>query len=101
MVLSDCVCPGHELRLQCTVVGGVVAVWRASALTDCGHNEILLQHHRFRDGTPVGECNNGRIVAHGVRRVGNNFTSELIINLDANATLNGNIIECFMIVVHT
>ena len=22
MVLSDCVCPGHELRLECTVVGG-------------------------------------------------------------------------------
>ena len=95
MVLSDCVCPGHELRLQCTVVGGVSTVWKGSASSDCQNNEIVLQHTRFRDDTPVGECNNGRIVAHGIRRVDNNFTSEININLDVNSALSGNTITCF------
>ena len=97
MVLSDCVCPSHELRLQCTVVGGVTTAWRGSALRDCQYNEIVLQHNRFGDRSPVGECNNGGIVAHGVRRVDNNFTSELMINinLDVNSTLSGNTITCF------
>ena len=97
MVLSDCVCPGRELRLQCTVVGGVNTLWRGSALRDCQYNEIQLQHSRFGDRSPVGECDNGGIVAHGVRRVDNNFTSELVINinLDKNSTLSGNTITCF------
>ena len=98
MVLSDCVCLSHELRLQCTVVGGVTTVWRGSALRDCQYNEIVLQHNRFSytDRSPaVGECNNGGIVAHGVRRVDNNFTSEININLDVNSALSGNTITCF------
>ena len=97
MLLSDCVCPGHELRLQCTVVGGLITVWKGSALSDCQYNEIVLQHSRFRDRSPVGECNNGRIVGRGVRRSGNNFTSELIIsNLCVNSTLSGNTILCVL-----
>ena len=92
MVLSDCVCPGHELKLQCTVFGGINTLWRGSALRDCQYTEIVLPHSWFRDRSPVGVCNNGGIVAHGVRRVDNNFTSEL--DIDANFTLRGNSIEC-------
>ena len=46
MVLSDCVCPGHELRLECTYMNGIATLWRGSAF-DCPelNNEILLQHY--------------------------------------------------------
>ena len=94
VVLSDCVCLGHELRLQCTVIGGVATVWRRSALRGCKYNEIVLQHNSFGDRVPVGVGNNGGIVGHGVRPSGNNFTSDLIIsNLRVNSTLSGNTIS--------
>ena len=57
VALSDCVCPGHELRLECTVVGGG-AVWRGSAFDCHVTNEIILLHFRFISGTS-GVCNNG------------------------------------------
>ena len=53
MVLSDCVCPGHELRLECTVVGGAATNWRGSAF-DCLEvqlTEIVLRHSQFESGT--------------------------------------------------
>ena len=91
MVLSDCVCPGHELRLECTVVGAGTTVWRGSAFSGCNNNEIVLLHSRLE--TTSGECNNGAIVGHGIRQVGLNYTSQLIVHL--NATLRGKSLECF------
>ena len=100
MVLSDCVCPGHELRLECTVVGGAVTIWRGSAF-DCPEisycNEIVLRHSQFASGTS-GSCNNGRIIGCSINTTsdsdGIKYISQLIIQLDVNGTLEGRTVEC-------
>ena len=96
MVVSDCVCPGHELRLECTVVGGILTVWTGSAF-DCPANEILLRHSLFENGIS-GECNNGRIIGHSINTTsdsdGIKYISQLIIQLDESGTLEGGTVEC-------
>ena len=88
LVLNKCVCPGHELRLECTAIGGGVTVWRGSAF-DCDEhaNEIQLRHSQFQNRTAmkVNVCNNKTII--NFRRVNLNFTSQLIVQLDINSTL--------------
>ena len=96
MALSDCVCPGHELRLECTVVGAGFTIWRGSAF-DCSQNRIVLHHSRFESGTSRG-CNNGRIIGRSINTTsdsdGIRFVSQLIIQLDVNDTLEGRTVEC-------
>ena len=98
MVLSDCVCPGHELRLECTVVGGVATVWTGSAF-DCLalFNEIVLIHYRFASGT-YRTCNNGRIIGRSINTTSDSdsikYISQLIIQLDENSTLEGRTVKC-------
>ena len=100
MVLSDCVCPGHQLRLECTVVGGGTTVWTGSAL-DCTpsyYNRIILRHSQFENGTSVG-CNNSGIIVRSINTTsdsdGIKYISQLIIQLDENNTLEGRTVECF------
>ena len=99
MVLSDCVCPGHELRLECTIVGGVATVWTGSAF-DCPalFNEIVLIHYRFASGTHYGRCNNGRIIVRSINTTsdsdGIKYISQLIIQLDENGRLKGRTVKC-------
>ena len=99
MVLNSCVCPGHELRLECTVVEGAevtVTVWRGSAF-ECPTNEIHLELFHFKDGIS-GDCNNGRIIGRSINttsdRDGIQYISQLIIHLDVNDTLEGRTVEC-------
>ena len=98
VVLSDCVCPGHELRLECTVVGGVATVWRGTAF-DClaTNNEIVLLNYGFGSRT-TRECNNGRIMGRSINTTsdsdGVKYISQLIIQLDVNGTLEGRTVEC-------
>ena len=98
MVLSDCVCPGHELRLECTVIGAGATVWRGSAF-DCSQtsNQISLHHSQFVSGT-TRMCNNGRIIGRSINTTsdsdGIKYISQLIIHLDANDTLEGRTVEC-------
>ena len=101
VVVSECVCPGRELRLQCTVVGIGSTVWKGTAF-DCGRHirEIILRHTQFE--TATGVCNRGMVIGRSVDRTfdGSNstFTSQLTINLpllnDTNNTLDGRTIEC-------
>ena len=96
--MSDCVCSGHELRLECTVVGAGTTVWRGSAFDCSGSaNEILLRHAQFETGTS-GYCNNGRIIGRTINTTsdsdGIKFISQLIIQLDVNDTLEGRTVEC-------
>ena len=95
MVLSDCVCPGDELRLECTVVGVGSTVWSGSAFSGCHWNEIVLLHSRFEHGLAVRECNNGVIIGRSIRHVGDNYTSQLTVHLNVNSTLRGKTVECF------
>ena len=94
MVLSDCVCPGHQLKLECTVVGGGSTVWRENAV---GCIELVLRHSRFENGI-AGTCNNGRIIVRSISTIsdsdGIKYISQLIIQLDENDTLEGRTVEC-------
>ena len=96
MVQSDCVCPGHELRLECTVVGAGATIWRGSAF-NCTGNRILLRHTQFESGTSA-ECNNGRIIGRSINTTsdsdGIKYISQLIIQFDVNDTLEGRTVEC-------
>ena len=102
VVQSKCICPGRELRLECTVVGGFATIWRGTAI-DCPSlgNEILLPHARFELGE-MTMCNNGMIIGCSLNRTfdGSNykFTSQLVIHLpllnDTNNTLEGRTVEC-------
>ena len=99
VVLNECTCPGHELRLECTVVGGGVTLWRGSAF-DCTskQNSIALRHSQFENRTVMEMCNDGAVIGHSIGKtsVGLDFefTSQLIIRLDVDATLDGRTVEC-------
>ena len=57
VAVSECTCPGRELRLQCTVVGGFSTIWTGTAFDCTGHaNQIQLSHARFESGTKTGTC---------------------------------------------
>lgn len=91
-VLSDCVCSGHNLRYECTVVGEGTTVWQGSAFICPSINEISLRHTKFKTQTAVGECNNGSIRGHGVSVIGNCYTSQL--NVSVSSSLSGKTVEC-------
>ena len=106
MVLSECTCPGRELRLECTVEGGGITEWSGTAF-DClqGNNEIVLRHSQFSEsGEATGECNNGIIIGRSLNRrlkidgLKFLYTSQLTIQLplekDMNDTLEGKTVEC-------
>ena len=97
MVLSECVCPGRELRLQYTVAGSGITEWSGTAFECLEHgNEILLRHFQFESERATGECNNGTIIGRNLNKtfdgLNSTFTSQLIIHLPSvNAT--GNTLE--------
>ena len=99
MVLSDCVCPGHELRLQCTVVGPGFTIWKGSAF-NCSStsDKIDLRHTQFESGSTKKGCNNGTIIIHDINKTsdsdGDKFISQLTIQLDVNGGLDGRTVEC-------
>ena len=71
-------------------------MWRGSAF-DCRSNQIVLRHSQFSENETVMKvCNDGTIIGKSIRRasIGLNFTSELIIQLNANTTLDGRTVEC-------
>ena len=98
VVLSDCGCPGHELRLECTVVGAGTTVWTGSAF-DCPmlRDGIYLHHSRFQHGT-YGTCSDGRIIGRSINTTsdsdGIKYISQLIIQLDESGALEGGTVEC-------
>ena len=103
VAVSECTCPGKELRLECTVVGGFSTLWRGTAFDCIGQsNQIQLNHARFGSGTATGVCNNGIIIGRNINRTfdGTNsiFTSQLTINLpllnDTSNTLDGRTVQC-------
>ena len=102
-MVSECVCPGRELRLECTVVGLGSTVWSGTAFDCPGQgNEILLHHSQFESGRAVGECNNGMIIGRFHNRtfdgLNSKYTSQLTIQLPSlnatNNTLEGKTVEC-------
>ena len=88
--VSDCTCPGYELKLQCTVPGIGFTEWRGSVFYD--NCAIRFRHSSFELGKKGGSCNDGEIVGHWIERHGQNYTSQLTILV--NTTLAGKNVEC-------
>ena len=89
---NGCVCPGDILTYNCTLHGsqGGFTVWTGTAF-DCSRYEIILIHHSLFTRA-FGVCNNGGIVAQGIAVEGNNYTSQLHVNVTAD--LSGKTVEC-------
>ena len=70
-------------------------MWRGSAF-DCDErtNQIQLRHSQFEHGAAMGVCNNERINGSSLRRVDLNFTSQLVVQLDINSTLEERTVAC-------
>ena len=90
--ISDCTCPGYELKLQCTVPGVGFTEWIGTALDDdC---TIMFAHSSFEPGKSGGSCNDGGIVGHWIEKYGGqNYTSQLTIQI-VNTTLAGKSVVC-------
>ena len=101
VVVSECVCPGRELTLECTVVGGFGTLWTGTAFHCPGRgDQIDLSHARFESGKATGECEmiTGRSLNRTFDSPNSNFTSQLTIPLpllnDTSNTLDGRTVEC-------
>ena len=88
---NGCICPGHQVTYECTIVGGGTTVWNGSAF-NCTSDQIPLRHSQFESGTAVGVCNDGAIVAHGIRRENYTFISQLNVTIEQN--MIGRTIQC-------
>ena len=56
-----------------------MTVWGGNGF-QCSSGEILIEHRNF---ITTGECNNGRIVARGIRVENGCYTSQLNVTFDA------------------
>ena len=93
----DCACPHSVLTYTCTTVGQGVTLWEGTAF-NCPStaNQIILRNSQFASGGTgtFGACNDGNIVAEGVRADSedNRHTSQL--NVTVSARLDGLSIKC-------
>ena len=89
---NECVCPGDEIRYECSISGAGSTVWNGT-LFHCPKqkNEISLLHSRFH-GTGYCNSTNESIAAHAIKRENICFTSQLIFNV--NTAVNPFTITC-------
>ena len=88
--LSDCTCPGYELKLWCTVTGIGFIEWSGTVFSE--ECTINFRISRFESGKRGESCNDGSIVGHWIERHGPNYTSQLTILV--NSTMAGKTIDC-------
>ena len=91
----SCVCPGHQLLYECTIVGSALqyTVWKGSVLAmDC-NSEVSLRHGQFiESGYTNATCNGGDVFARIVNITESCYISQLIVN--TSLSLNGKSVEC-------
>ena len=90
---TSCVCPGHQLLYECTIVGSAIqyTVWKGSAL-DC-NSEVSLRHGQFiESGYANATCNGVDVFARVVNITDSCYISQLIVN--TSLSMNGKSVEC-------
>ena len=96
MSISSCICPGHTLTYECTVISGSggSTIWQGTAFNcESGTQEIVLLHSRFEsDRNILKTCNNKTIMGQGLDVDGNCYTSQL--NVTVSPDKIGDTIEC-------
>ena len=91
--IGDCACPGYTLTFECTVMGGSGTIWRGTTFSCAESNdEIILLHSRFGLIGAFGTCNNGTVMAQGIRAENDSYTSQLSIIVSSDVI--GKSIEC-------
>ena len=97
MVVStdDRACQRNTVTFECSVLGGTATVFQGNALSCATTNdEITLLHNRFHaPGGTRGSCNDGAIVAQGVRVESNCYTSTLNVTFISPHVI-GRTIKC-------
>ena len=90
---TECVCPGHTVTFQCTVVGIGSTVWQGSAF-HCSESDgsLTLRHQQFANGTLLKYCDGANVVAHAIGVIGNSHLSQL--NLTVSNEVNNKTVEC-------
>ena len=88
---SVCICPGQLVIYECTTEGPGSTRWRGSVF-NCTSNEIRLRHSQFDSGSAVGVCNDGAILARGIRRDNLTFISQLSVTIEKS--MMGKTIQC-------
>ena len=86
---TTCLCPGDNLRFECTIVGKGTTLWTGSAFMTCDY--IALLHSRFTQGTS-GTCNSGSLIGRSVGVESGCYTSQL--NITISRELDESSIEC-------
>ena len=98
-VKEGCVCPGHNLTLECTVVTtatqGGITVWNGTSF-DCANsnNVIILLHNGFLTNKSHGVCSNGSIMAQIIEVNSENTTYTSQLNVTINPDTLGQNISC-------
>ena len=84
------------LTFECQVTGGDSTVWNGNAfMCPASHNEIVLLHSRFDNGTSVtcNDINNSVIiVGESIEVNGSKYTSQ--INISFSSSLIGKTVNC-------
>ena len=90
--ITSCVCPGHPVVYECTVMGGPWTLWTGTAFNnDC--REILLLHDRFQIGENYKKsCNNGDILGRSLGAFDNFYISQLSMKVRLSSV--GKTVEC-------
>lgn len=90
---NECVCPGDEIRYECSISGAGSTVW-SGTLFNCPaqQNEIVLLHSRFDGAIKYCNSTNRSIAAHATEHEDVCFTSQLIFN--ASTAVNPSIVTC-------
>ena len=73
----------------------MITVWGGTAFNCTGTNQISLLHIQYQLGNAIGVCNDGALVAYGIRKAENFFTSRLDVRLTAG--LQGRTIVCSVV----
>ena len=83
---SGCICPGHILTFECTVMRGVATVWRGSGFncSSSSNNEILLLDSDSRLEESIARCNDGAISGQIVGIENGTYTSQLSITISSD-----------------
>ena len=89
--LTDCICPGYLLQLECTTVGFGSTVWNGTGFNCPPSNAIVLRHSQFENGT-IGSCNSRTIFGYSIDQVGVQYTSRL--NVTITRDLDNKTIVC-------
>ena len=93
MILDDCLCQGHNLTYECSVVGGGATVWKGIAF-DCplADDEVIIFHRMNYTSQRPQTCNDGAIIGHAISVENDIYKSQL--NIQVNDTENFNEYNC-------